>query len=336
MNSAMRQLSVRHIISILLLGLCLVSIRPQLTQAQDSQVELSSWMDALQQDALAAGIRQETLDRALSSVQLLDWIIKADRNQPEFKKSLDSYLAGVLSDERISRGRQLLAENDKLLGKIALRYKVQPRFIVALWGIETYYGKHTGKVPIIDALVTLAYDGRRSAYFRTELLNALKIIDAGHINYEQMLGSWAGAMGQVQFMPSSFLRYAVDGNADGRIDLWKTPEDYLSSAANYLAQMGWHGNQTWGREVIPLARVDGKLIGLNKTAPLRHWQEAGVRLVDGADLPKSRMRASVLQPEGPAGRTFLVYENYQALLKWNRAHSFAIAVGMLADRLRVE
>ncbi len=295
--------------------------------------DFSGWLQQLRQDALAAGISQPTVDETLSAPEILSFVIKADRNQPEFKKSLDQYLVGVLSDKRINLGQQKLAENRRLLNRIGEAYAVQPRFIVALWGIETYYGRHTGKVSIIDALVTLAYDGRRSAYFRKELLNALRIIDAGHISYNKMQGSWAGAMGQVQFMPSSFLRYAVDGNGDGRIDLWQTPEDYLSSAANYLAKMGWQGTQTWGREVSVPKGLDKTLVGMNKQALLSTWQKYGVRRSHGANLPKVKLRASLIQPQGPEGRSFLVYENYRALMKWNRAHSFAISVGMLADRL---
>lgn len=301
--------------------------------AEGSNSSFSDWLYRLRLEALTVGISAETLDRALTSVQPLPWIIKADRNQPEFKKSLNDYLSGALSEQRIKKGQEKLLENQALLKQIAHKYAVQPRFIVALWGIETYYGRHTGKVPIIDALVTLAYDGRRGNYFRKELLNALKIIDAGHITYEKMLGSWAGAMGQVQFMPSSFLRFAVDGNSDGRIDLWHTPEDYLASAANYLAKMNWQGNRTWGREVKVPAGFDRELFDLNKTALLKTWQKYGVRRIDGSDLPKVELRAALIQPEGENGRTYLVYDNYRALMKWNRAHSFAIAVGMLADRV---
>lgn len=295
--------------------------------------DFTDWLDSLRQEALAEGIKPAILDEALQQVEPLPWIIKADRNQPEFKKTLDAYLTGVLSEKRIARGRQMLAENRELLNSIARKYQVQPRFIVALWGIETYYGKHTGKVPIIDALVTLSYDGRRSEYFRRELLNALKIIDAGHISYQQMKGSWAGAMGQVQFMPSSFLNFAVDGNNDGRIDLWQTPEDYLSSAANYLAKMGWQDDRTWGREVKVPKDFDFELGGMEKSAFLSAWQKYGVRQLNGNNLPKVTVRASLIQPEGERGRTFLVYDNYRALMKWNRAHSFALTVGMLSDRI---
>ena len=295
--------------------------------------DFDDWLKLFSAEALALGISPGTLEQSLVGVTPLPWIIKADRNQPEFKKTLESYLDGVLSSKRILQGQQQLALHEQLLKRIAGKYGVQPRFIVALWGIETYYGQHTGKVPIIAALVTLAYDGRRSSYFRGELLNALKIIDAGHISAEQMIGSWAGAMGQVQFMPSSFLNYAVDGNADGRIDLWQTREDYLASAANYLHKMNWQGSRTWGVEVQVPVPFDNDLVGMEQSAALRSWQEFGVRLADGSDLPAGDIKASLLQPEGQEGRSFLVYENFRALLKWNRANSFALAVGMLADQL---
>lgn len=301
--------------------------------AQVANTDFSAWLEGLRLEAMATGIRVETLDRALSTVQPLPWIIKLDRNQPEFKKSLNEYLSGVLSKQRIQLGREKLYANKSLFNQIEKKYAVQPRFIVALWGIETYYGRHTGKVPIIDALVTLAHDGRRGSYFRKELLNALKILDAGHITYEKMIGSWAGAMGQVQFMPSSFLRYAVDGNNDQRIDLWQTPEDYLASAANYLAKMDWQGSRTWGREVLVPHGLEPGLVDINKTALLKTWQKYGVRRIDGADLPQAELRASLIQPEGKSGRSYLIYDNYRALMKWNRSNSFAIAVGMLADQI---
>lgn len=291
------------------------------------------WLQDFRSEALQAGITAETVNKALATVKPLPWIIDADRNQPEFSQTLSDYLRGILSPQRIATGRKKLVENRKLLQRIGDMYGVRPQYLVALWGIETYYGKYTGKVPIIDALVTLAYDGRRSALFRAELLNALRIIDAGHISYQKMKGSWAGAMGQVQFMPSSFLRYAVDGNRDGRIDLWQTPEDYFSSAANYLHQVGWQDRQLWGREVQLPPKTAPELVAGRKLS-LADWQRLGVRRLNGKDLPSADFEATLLRPEGEQGRAFLVYDNYQALLKWNRAHSFALAVGLLADRLR--
>ncbi len=291
------------------------------------------WLSNFKAEALQAGITKETLDVALSRVKPLDWIITLDRSQPEFTKTLDQYLAGTVSAQRVKKGRRLLLANRAMFSRIADKYGVQPRFLIALWGIETSFGQHTGKVPVVDALVTLAYDGRRSQYFRSELLNALEIIDQGHITYEKMVGSWAGAMGQVQFMPSSFLRYAVDGNGDGRIDLWNSREDYLSSAANYLARAGWNGRYTWGREVMVPKTLSSDCFGLDHQRTLSAWQTLGVRTMEKENLPESSIDAALIRPDGSQGRSFLVYGNYRVLLTWNRAHRFALAVGILADRI---
>jgi len=266
-------------------------------------------------------------------VKPLDWIIKLDRAQPEFKKTLPEYLAGAVTPKRVTQGQRLFSENSTIFTQIVEKFQVQPRFLLALWGIETNFGRRTGKVPVIDALVTLAYDGRRSDYFRSELLVALKILDQGHIKYEQMKGSWAGAMGQVQFMPSSFLHYGVDGNGDGRIDLWNTREDYLSSAANYLVKSGWDHKYTWGREVSLPKPLTADYFGLEQQRFLSEWQKLGVRTIGNKDLPKNQITASLIQPDGPGGRAFLVYANYRVLMKWNKAHRFAIAVGSLADQI---
>ena len=295
--------------------------------------DYSTWLKSFKEDALRSGIKPATLDTALADVTPLDWIIKLDRAQPEFTKTLGEYLAGAVTAGRIKEGRALLAENSALLARVTKKYPVQPRFLIALWGIETSFGRHSGKVPVIDALVTLAYDGRRSQYFRSELLIALEIIDRGSMTSSQMKGSWAGAMGQVQFMPSTFRGFAVDGNRDGRIDLWNTREDYLSSAANYLFKSGWDKNYIWGREVVLTEKIKKIDFGLKQQRSLQIWQKLGVRTVGLERLPKVIIMASLIQPDGPQGRTFLVYGNYRVLLKWNRSHRFAIAVGTLADKI---
>jgi len=301
--------------------------------AEESPTGFEVWLQEFAQQAETAGISRRTLDSALSDVSYLPGVIEADRKQPEFRISLADYLAEAVTDERIAKGRQLLLENRPLLRKIAAKYRVQPHYLVALWGIESEFGRHTGKVPILSALATLAYDARRSAYFRQELLNALRILDSGRLTKDRLIGSWAGAIGNLQFMPSTFLGFAVDGNGDGLIDLWNTPEDYLASAANYLHESGWHWRQRWGREVkVPSSLIDSQ-IGLETSATLRSWQKRGVRLINGRDLPRAGFPGSLVLPEGRAGKAFLVYDNYRVLMKWNKAHSFAIAVGRLADRI---
>lgn len=291
------------------------------------------WIELFKIDAAAAGISRRTLDEALHDVRYLPGVIAADRRQPEFKISLDEYLAGALNEERVARGQRLLHKYWNQLHRIAGKYRVQPHYLVALWGIESDYGRHSGKVPLLSALATLAFDARRSEYFRGELLNALRILDSGKLPRGQLRGSWAGAMGQLQFMPSTFLGFAVDGDGDGRIDLWQTRADYLASAANYLHRSGWQWRQKWGRQVKMPRLLADSLTGLDVSAPLRIWQQRGVRLSQGYDLPQANFTASLVLPEGREGKAFLVYDNYRVLLKWNRAHSFALAVGLLADRI---
>ncbi len=293
----------------------------------------SEWLKEFQVKAASEGISTQTLDMAFRDVELLSWVIDADRRQPEFKKTLNEYLAGAVSSGRIERGRRMLKENRMLLHRISRQYRVQPHYLVALWGIETNYGRNTGKVPILSALATLAYDARRSAYFSRELLNVLHMLQSEKVQKQQLVGSWAGAMGQHQFMPSTFLGFAVDGDGDGRIDLWNNKADSLASAANYLHSSGWQWRHRWGREVrLPKQLATGEFKD-DSQAPLAAWQRRGVRLKNGADLPKSNLAASLVLPEGQDGPAFLVYENYRVLMKWNRAHSFALAVGMLADRI---
>ena len=243
------------------------------------------------------------------------------------------YLDLVAPDSRVEAARVRLARHRPTLDAVAERYGVQPRFIVALWGIESDFGRRTGSFGVVPALATLAWDGRRSAFFRGELLAALRILDEGHIAAGDMLGSWAGAMGQCQFMPSSFLAYAVDRDGDGRRDIWGTLDDVFASIANYLAHADWQGDQTWGRGVRLPPGFDGGLIGLDVVKPVGDWQALGVRRPDGTDLPTRPLPASLVRPDGEGGDAWLVYDNFRATLRWNRSTYFALAVGQLADRM---
>ncbi len=258
-------------------------------------------------------------------------VIELDQKQPEQTQSLEDYVAARVSQKRIAEGRLMLQRYPTWLGRIERRYQVQRRFIVALWGIESSYGRHTGDISVIQALATLAYDGRRGDYFRKELLEALKILDAGHVSLSRMQGSWAGAMGPFQFMPSSYRHYAVDGDGDGRIDLWGSVPDALASAANYLAKAGWQDDQTWGRPVKLPKKIDAALIGLETSLPLSRWQAIGVRRSNGRALPRRNLQASLIIPDGPSGPAYLVYDNFRVLRRWNRSNAFAVAVGTLAD-----
>lgn len=289
------------------------------------------WLADVRKEALSIGVSEETLNHALRDLRPIPLVIKRDRSQPEFKLTLDEYLSRVVTEKRIREGRKKLHEHRDLLTHISKRYGVQPEFVVALWGIETGYGQRTGSFPVLAAVATLAYDGRRSRYFRREFLNALKILDNGHISAENMNGSWAGAMGQIQFMPSSFLSYAVDYAGDGRINIWNNVGDALASAANYLARSGWEGDQGWGQEIQLPKGFNKKLINSRIKKSLSEWQRLDV---SGKGSPQNpNLQASIVQPDGQGGRTFLTYPNYRVILKWNRSNFFAVAVGTLADRI---
>jgi membrane-bound lytic murein transglycosylase B len=306
------------------------SVRPGLAHQKD----FASWLKTVHSEARQQGIRTQTLDTALSGLRPIPRVLELDRRQPEFTMTFTEYLQRVVTSARIQQGKRLFKTHQALLSKIGAAYKVQPRFIIALWGLETSYGRITGGFSVIGSLATLAYDGRRSAFFRRELLHALWILDQGHIQLEAMQGSWAGAMGQNQFMPSSFRQYAVDHNGDGRRDIWTTLPDVFASTANYLAQAGWRDDQTWGRQIRLPATFDPKLAGLDIRKSLPTWQTLGLRRLDGRDLPQQPLQASLLQPDGATGPAFLVYHNFRSILRWNRSNYFALAVGKLADAIR--
>ncbi|MDH3663295.1 MAG: lytic murein transglycosylase, partial [Alphaproteobacteria bacterium] len=239
-------------------------------------------------------------------------------------------------DSRVKKGRKLLKEHRTLLNKIAADYKVQPRFIIALWGIETSYGSFLGGHQVIKALATLAYDGRRAALFRRELISALRILDRGDIVLDDMKGSWAGAMGQCQFMPSSFLKYAVDYDGDGKRDIWNTLPDVFASIANYLAKSGWDDQYTWGRPVkmASVADTPNGAPGLKVVKSLPEWQSLGVRRENGRSLPKVALNASLLRTDDGEGPSYLVYDNFRVLMVWNRSTYFALTVSELSDLIK--
>ena len=299
--------------------------------ASASYADFDAWLVDLRGEALAQGIAPAIFDAAFDGVAPIPRIIELDRKQPEVTQTFDEYMARRITAKLVEEGRKAYAENRDLLGRVAAKFGVQPRFIVALWGVETRYGIHTGGFPVIAALATLAFDGRRSAYFRGELLDALTFLDQGHIGIGDMMGSWAGAMGQSQFMPSSFLRYAIDFDGDARRDIWTTKADVFASAANYLSKSGWRDDQTWGRKAWLPAGFDKTLADLETVKRLSEWQALGVRRGDGGDLPARDLKASLVLPGGDAGPAYIIYDNYRTILKWNRSNYFAVSVGRLAD-----
>jgi len=292
-----------------------------------------SWLGGVRREARRKGVKPATLNAALSGLRPIPKVIALSRRQPEFTLTLDRYLQIVLTDERIAKGRERYKRHQAVLRKISRRHGVPPKYIVALWGIETKYGSITGGFPVVGALATLAYQGGRRRFFRSELMNALKILDQGHITPDRMMGSWAGAMGQNQFMPSSFLAYAVDGNGDGRRDIWGTLPDVFASSANYLRRVGWRRGEAWGREVRLSRRFKRSLVNSRRYRTVSAWSRLGVRRKDGGPLPVSTIKGRVIMPIRHGGRSFLVYQNFRVIKRWNNSDYFAIAVGMLADRI---
>ncbi len=295
-----------------------------------------SWLLNFEKKALDQGISQKTFDSALKNIESNKRVIELDQRQPEFTITLDEYLNNATPKIRVNKGKKLYIEHNDLLAGISKEFGVQPRFLIALWGIETSFGKYTGSFNVPTSLATLSHDLRRRDYFTGELINALKIIDDGHISADMMDGSWAGAMGQCQFMPTSFINYAIDFDKDGKKDIWGTVPDVLASAANYLSSIGWNENQTWGREVTTLNTIDETLITKSAKKVLirkniSEWEALGVRNVDGTSLPDVNIEAYLVYPEGVNGRKFIVYENFKTILHWNRSLFFAIAVGRLSD-----
>ncbi len=305
-----------------------VVVSPVLGEANFEQ-----WVKEFKAEAIEQGISSSLVDKAFQGVAPISRVLELDRKQPESTMTFGEYRQRIVSPQRIARGREMMAQQRDLLHEVGQRYGVQPRFIVALWGIETFYGKNSGGYRIVDALATLAFDGRRSQYFRTELLNAFRILQDGHTSLATMKSSWAGAMGQCQFMPSSFLQLAVDFDGDGRKDIWNTPADVFASAANYLAHSGWRGTQIWGRPAQLPTGFDSNQASLKISKPLHAWQRIGIRKRDGSDLPLAPLNASIVLPDGKSGPAYLVYDNYRVIMKWNRSTYFATSVGLLADAL---
>ncbi|MGD8541255.1 MAG: lytic murein transglycosylase [Desulfobacteraceae bacterium] len=291
------------------------------------------WLDVLRAEARAKGISDATLEAALGDIAPLVAVIERDRRQPEFTQTFWAYLDQRVSDERVKRGRALLAKHRDLLNEIYARYGVPPRYLIAFWGLETNFGDYLGNFRVIDALATLAYDRRRARFFRGELLGALQILEEGHITPDAMMGSWAGAMGQMQFIPSTFIGYAVDHTGDGRKDIWGSLPDAFSSAANFLYKLGWRAAEPWGWEVLLPRDFDLMLAAMQNKKTLTAWSGLGVRRTDGKALPHLDREGAILLPQGHKGPAFLVYDNFRIIMRWNNSINYALSVGHLADRI---
>jgi len=294
---------------------------------------LQRWITGFRDRALAAGIAQSTLDQAFANVRLDPDAVRRDRNQAEFTKTIWDYLDTAVSDERVTNGKAALALHAAVLDRIEARHGVEKEIVVAIWGLESAYGTFMGDRPLIGSLATLAHDGRRPAFFEDQLLAALRILQAGDVTAERMTGSWAGAMGHTQFMPTSYLTHAVDFTGDGRRDIWgDDPADALASTAAYLAHFGWTKGMPWGLEVTLPAGFDHAQTGERVKQPVAGWQAMGVRTVTGGALP-DHGPASVLLPAGHKGAAFLIFANFRVIERYNTADAYVIAVGHLADRI---
>jgi membrane-bound lytic murein transglycosylase B len=314
-------------------------------QGGDSPQSFTEWLTALRDEARARGFGDEILSRTIDGLEPLPRVIRNDRSQAELTPGFSRYLATRLTPLMVRRGREQARTHRTLLAQVESTFDVQRRFLLAIWGVESRYGRATGRTPVFRALATLAWEPRRSAFFRGELFNALTMVSRGHVEPSAMTGSWAGAMGQTQFMPSSYLQFAVDVDGDGRRDIWRSTADALGSIASYLKGYGWNGSQTWGREVrVPAParpgieasvprRTEGCYAIRNMTVrvPLDDWRRHGVTLADGSPLPGSDIPAGLVNV---GERDFLVYPNYDAILGYNCAHYYALTVALLSDRLR--
>ena len=322
-----------------------LAAQSQVLAQEETRPSFAVWLADLRTEALARGIREEVIDLALEGVEEpLPVVIERDRAQAETVLPLETYLSRRLAPRLIRTGRQMLARHRTLLDQVGHKYGVPPATITAIWGIESNFGRFSGVRPTVAALATLAWDPRRSAFFRGELFDALEILNRGDIVPAKMRGSWAGAMGQPQFMPSSYLQYAEDFDGDGRRDIWDSPSDIFASVANYLKGHGWVTGQRWGREVTLSREAAGRIASeiprragtcratrdMTVALPLKAWQELGVRLLNGRALPSADQHASLVSG---TSRHFLVYDGYNALLEYNCAHAYALSVALMADRI---
>jgi membrane-bound lytic murein transglycosylase B len=329
------------------LSLCLLPVAPAGAQEVpiDAPQPFDAWLDEFVVEARGRGFGDEMLATTVVGLEPLHRVVASDRTQAELTVTFARYLSSRLTPTVVRRGRELAEQHRGILNSIEKTYDVQRRFMLSIWGMETRFGRVTGRTPIFQALATLAWEPRRATFFRNQLFDALTIVDSGFIDAASMTGSWAGAMGQPQFMPSSYLQYAVDFDGDGRRDIWRSSADALASIANYLKGWGWKSDETWGREVqltrairervadaVPL-RTDGcfAMRDMTERRPLSEWRRLGVRLSDGRPLPLADIEAGLVETED---RSFLVYTNYDALLRYNCAHHYALSVALLADRLQ--
>lgn len=326
MNPGFRLLLSPVILTIIFIFLCSIF---STSNAEQHQRNFDTWREQLKAEAIRQGISPKTLDSALEGVEPIQEVIEKDRHQPENFLSLNDYVAKFVTQKRIDTGKEKLRQKRKLLKTVEDRYKVESGLLVALWGVESDFGRRTGRFPTIASLVTLSYDARRSSFFRKELIFALKILDRGLISGKDLRGSWAGALGQLQFMPSTFYKFGVDFDGDGQIKIWDEGLDLFATAANFIHQNGWRYGQDWVTEVLLPDDFDQRLVSLKVTKPQAEWIRLGVQLPADQFPEPSKTLWSIVQANRPGGKKYLVSGNFLAILKWNRSRKFAIAAGLL-------
>lgn len=295
--------------------------------------QFSTCTAALADKAAKDGVSQTTIDAIFPYLVHQDRVIELDRSQPEFVQTFPGYFSKRVTDWRTNKGKEMYAKHKALLHKLSDKYGVPPHYLLAFWGLETNFGSYKGKMPVLDSLATLACDKRRSAYFTQEFLVAVKLFEREQLTREEMVGSWAGAMGHTQFMPSAYTNYAIDGDGDGQINLWASEEDALSSAANFLSNLGWEAGYRWGREVKLPKDFDYQQSGYKNRRPLSDWHSQGIQKADGSELGEGDTNAYVIVPAGHEGPAFIAYKNFRVIMRWNNSEFYAIAVGVLADRI---
>jgi membrane-bound lytic murein transglycosylase B len=302
-----------------------------------ANTDFDNWVIKYKKYAISKGVSQDTVEESFKNVKLLKRIISYDRKQPEFIEKTEVYINKRVNKDKVIFAKKLIKKNVKILNEVEEKYKVQKEFLVALWGVETVFGKHKGKVDIVSALATLSYDKRRSAYFSEELLILLKLLDKKVVKLSDLKGSWAGAHGNFQFMPSSIKNYALDYNNDGKIDLYSSLDDSFASAANYLNKIGWNKN-TWGAEVKLTKEIKKKYYTfdareLSKKMSIKKWKKLGVVLPENKKINEN-LEARLVKPDGNSGPVYIVLDNYEKLLHWNRSLRFAITIGIFSDYLK--
>lgn len=312
--------------------------------------EFEAWLEGVREEARERGISEATISQSLSNVKPIVRVIKRDRSQPEVVQTYARYLKARVSDWRKTRGATAIVNHNDSLAKAVEKFGVQSRFIAAIWGVETNYGTVPLSISVFDAVATLAYDKRRGARFRRELFAALEIIDKGYTTFDHMKGSWAGAMGQPQFMPANYIKYAVDMDDDGFRDIWENPADVHGSIANYLRSFGWRDDQTWGRKVKLPEGGEANLVGKQEDGvvpdrwckayksmgvwrDLQDWQSLGVRRLDGTDLPSRSIPAALIVGDEGDGEGYLVYRNFCSIMRYNPSFKYALSVGLLSDAI---